>query len=241
MPNPPLPLPATTIQAAWGQAVTTRVVNVYQDAATRDAALPTPDDGQLAYLIDDDALTVRIAGVLWVTVGVGTFLQVAGDTMEGTLNMGGYSIAEANAVLGQDGEIFTISDGQTTRFYIKVGESVHLYGPAGAVGLTVSDDYVTAYHDLSMNGNRIENTMFMSDRPLLADANFTPTQGWQYDYINSTTANKPPTGQGGWTLLTTAFSATWGTQQAQDYRDDHLYVRSLEDGVWGTWHKATAT
>jgi len=85
MPNPPLPLPATTIQAAWGQAVTTRVVNVYQDAATRDAALPTPEDGQLAWLIDEDVLTVRIAGVLWVKAGVGTFVQVEGDTMDGPL------------------------------------------------------------------------------------------------------------------------------------------------------------
>jgi len=92
MPNPPLPLPATTIQAAWGQAVTTRVVNVYQNAAARDTALPTPEDGQLAYLIDEDLLTVRIAGVLWVTMGVGTFVQVSGDTMEGDLNMGAHEI-----------------------------------------------------------------------------------------------------------------------------------------------------
>jgi len=100
MPNPPLPLPATTIQAAWGQAVTTRVVNVYQDAATRDAAIPTPEDGQLAYLLDDDALTVRIAGVLWVTVGVGTFVQVAGDTMEGDLNLGGHEVRGAADIKG---------------------------------------------------------------------------------------------------------------------------------------------
>jgi len=86
MPNPPLPLPATTIQAAWGQDVTTRVVNVYQNAPARDAALTTPEDGQLAWLLDEDILTVRIAGVLWVTAGVGTFVQVAGDTMEGRLS-----------------------------------------------------------------------------------------------------------------------------------------------------------
>jgi len=92
MPNPPLPLPATPIQAAWGQAVTTRVVNVYQNAAARDAAIPTPEDGQLAYLIDEDLLTVRIAGVLWVTMGVGTFVQVSGDTMDGDLSMGSHSL-----------------------------------------------------------------------------------------------------------------------------------------------------
>jgi len=99
MPNPPLPLPATTIQAAWGQAVTTRVVNVYQNAAARDAAIPTPDDGQMAYLIDEDVLTVRIAGVLWGTLGVGTFVQVQGDTMDGDLTLNNADILIRNGVL----------------------------------------------------------------------------------------------------------------------------------------------
>jgi len=89
MPNPPMPLPGTTIQAVWGQAATTRLVPVYQNTTARDAAIPTPEDGQMAYIIDDDVLTVRIAGVLWVTLGVGTFVQVSGDAMEGTLDMNG--------------------------------------------------------------------------------------------------------------------------------------------------------
>jgi len=115
MPNPPLPLPATTIQAAWGQNVTTRVVNVYQNAGSRDAALPTPEDGQLAWLLDEDVLTVRIAGVIWVTAGVGTFVQIDGDTMEGNLGMGDHRTFYGSAYIEGNtaaGTVILVAGGQ---------------------------------------------------------------------------------------------------------------------------------
>jgi len=110
MPNPSLPLPATTIQAAWGQDVTTRVVNVYQNAAARDAAIPTPEDGQLAYLLDEDLLTVRIAGVLWIAAGVGTFVQVEGDSMTGNLDMTGNDVVGVTSIETQPAANFGIKD-----------------------------------------------------------------------------------------------------------------------------------
>jgi len=122
MPNPPLPIPATTIQAAWGQDVTTRVVNVYQNAAARNAALTTPEDGQLAYLIDEDLLTVRVAGVLWITLGVGTFVQVAGDTMGGVLDMADHQATNIGT------EIVAVSS--------TVNETIYVSLAAGTVTVT---------------------------------------------------------------------------------------------------------
>jgi len=210
MPNPPLPLPATTIQAAWGQDVTTRVVNVYQNAAARDAAIPTPEDGQLAYLLDEDILTVRIAGVLWVTAGVGTFVQVTGDSMTGKLDAnGGIAISTTGLIEGGDADFDVVWDATTGLLHRRPRTGPYLPLTGGGVtgelhvdgGISISNPGITEGGDADFDVVWDATTGLLHRRPRTGP--YLPLTGGKITgkitlgQIETTAAALTPNGTGG--------------------------------------------
>ena len=87
----------------------------YANAAARDASIPVPVSGDVAWLLDVDRVTIY-TGAAWValvddTVADATYLQVDGSNpMAGVLNMAD------NAVTNVDG-VVTVFQDATTRIF----------------------------------------------------------------------------------------------------------------------------
>lgn len=65
--NPNTPITATAIDVDYGGAVRNRVVGVYPTTTARDAALTSPDEGAVAVITGDEAVTIY-DGSAWSTV-----------------------------------------------------------------------------------------------------------------------------------------------------------------------------
>ena len=78
----------------------------YASAAARDTSIPAPIEGSLAYLQDSNTVTYY-DGTVWQTVLVvaatdALYVEVAGDTMAGILNMGARRISNLAAPVAAD-------------------------------------------------------------------------------------------------------------------------------------------
>jgi len=79
--------PGETIQVSWGNPIRSRTVLRYPSAAARDASVPVPVSGDVAWLEDVNSLTLY-DGSSWVAQvdqsDTVTFLRLSGGTVTGT-------------------------------------------------------------------------------------------------------------------------------------------------------------
>ena len=88
-----------TITATFTNQVKNRTVMRYADAASRDASIPAPVGGDLAYLQDVDRITYY-DDTSWVEMGAGLYLLLTGGTLSGDLNMDGPGISYPGSTVG---------------------------------------------------------------------------------------------------------------------------------------------
>lgn len=67
--NPELPVTATAVASAWGQAATNRVVATYPTTAARDTEETAPVTGRICYVSGDSALYL-FNGTSWVEIAL---------------------------------------------------------------------------------------------------------------------------------------------------------------------------
>jgi hypothetical protein len=91
MPEIPDVVVGETIVVAWGNPIRDRTVQRYTDAAQRDALNPTPTPGDLAYLTSTGEFSIWDGGAWYIYATqawvLGSFVELAGDTMSGDLNI----------------------------------------------------------------------------------------------------------------------------------------------------------
>ena len=87
MPEMPDVVASEPVAADWGNDIRDRTVQRYLDAAARDASVPFPVAGDLAYL-DDSGTVTLFDGTEWKSgTAPGVYVLRSGDDMTGTLNM----------------------------------------------------------------------------------------------------------------------------------------------------------
>lgn len=114
MPEMPDVVPGTPVDSSWGNDIRSRTIQRYDSAANRDALVPVPVEGDLAYLRDSN--TVTIFNGAWVILADQddflTLLPLDGSrTMTGDINMGVNSIINLVGVFGSAGAAFGVQPG----------------------------------------------------------------------------------------------------------------------------------
>jgi len=87
MPEMPDVVSGEAVAADWGNDIRDRTVQRYADATARDAAMPFPLAGDLAYL-DDSGTVTLFDGTQWRSGSAeGVYVRLIGDTMTGELRL----------------------------------------------------------------------------------------------------------------------------------------------------------
>ncbi len=68
-------MPGLLIPTATSDTTNINDIKVYSSAAARDAAMPSPAEGTVVYILDEDSLEYY-DGTSWTAVGSGTALPV---------------------------------------------------------------------------------------------------------------------------------------------------------------------
>ena len=126
MPEMPDVVASEPVAADWGNDIRDRTVQRYQDAAARDASVPFPLAGDLAYL-DDSGTVTLFDGTTWKSgTAPGVYVLVTGDDMTGTLNMTDNRIGLlAPAEFDQDAVSRIFGDGRYQRLPFVRGSQVN--------------------------------------------------------------------------------------------------------------------
>lgn len=107
-----------SITSAFTNQVKERTVMRYVSAAARDASIPVPQEGSLAYLLDTNRVTVY-NGSYWEDMKAeGIYLPLSGGTLTGDLNMGG------NAINSPDTLVTELTSSDSTRVYVSLTSGV---------------------------------------------------------------------------------------------------------------------
>ena len=71
---------AGTIEASWGNNIRNRAIMRYASSSARDSAVPSPDEGEVCYLEDDNVITVY-DGSAWQTYYADNVADIELDTV----------------------------------------------------------------------------------------------------------------------------------------------------------------
>ena len=114
-----------TVATVWGNLVKDRTVMRYANTAARDASIPVPVDGDVAWLAASNDLTIYTGGVWLVYVSTASgdqrYLELDGsNSMTGDMNVGG------NFALNIAGDITVVQDADTRVFGTLAGGAATL-------------------------------------------------------------------------------------------------------------------
>ena len=98
-------IPGGDVESTWGNLIKDRTLMRYSNQAALDGSILTPNAGDFAYVIDEQAVKVW-TGAAWITFALqvaGEFLPLAGGVMAGAIDMAGQSIVNAGALVDVTG------------------------------------------------------------------------------------------------------------------------------------------
>lgn len=133
MPELPDVISGEPVESNWGNDIRDRTLQRYVDAADRDAAVPLPVSGDLAYLDDVSMVTVSDGALWWPVGGASEILSVNGTVAAAWLTVNG---GTASFVIDFQPDVTGVVDG------ILIPEP---YRPSGGPARQVLPSYSSGY------------------------------------------------------------------------------------------------
>ena len=214
MPEIPDVVGAATVESAWGNQIRDRTLQRYIDATARDASVPLPIAGELAYLSSTTELTVY-DGTAWETIAVAgesytkaeadaRFLNLAGGAMTGSILWpeytgagGGIGVVDQGAGVGVALELgnHTAATGGATPFIdFHTGHTTNDYdariiASGGVAGVVSGADIQVQCQDFRIEPRAAGNGHARSNRGFELTAYHPSPLGFGGDIFGAQTRN----------------------------------------------------